>query len=91
MRKSALPSKRGPTIPLRANRFCMLLEAASQADQNGFAAVETSERFCLHLSGLDEIVCLTDFGMHHEEDMFSRCLLSMLLGPAPSRTARASS
>jgi hypothetical protein len=42
------------------------------------------------LSGLDEIVCLLDFGMHHEEDMFSRCLLLTLLRPAPPRTARAS-
>jgi hypothetical protein len=46
-------------------------------------SAEQSEQ--LQLSGLDEIVCLIDFGMHHEEDMFSRYLLSTLLRRAPSR------
>jgi hypothetical protein len=39
MRKSALPSKPGQTIPFRANRFRMLFEAAKLADQNGFTEV----------------------------------------------------
>ena len=41
----------------------------------------------LHLSGLDEIACLIDFGNNHEEDIFSLCRLPAMSRAAPRRNA----